>query len=152
MTPEQIIIFVIALLLVLFSVFAISLVAISRWTARRVRAMQERFPQALRVEAAALFGQESLGKTQMRGNGVLALLPDQLVFERMAARRDYVIPLAQITGIENPKSYLGKSRGVPLLKVVWRDDSGKTDSIAWQVSGLSDWQAHIEAAREGQTV
>lgn len=151
MTTEQIIIFVVALLLVLFSVFAIALMMVGRWTARRVRAMQQRFPQALRVEAAAFFGQESEGKTQMRGNGVLALLPDQLVFERMAARRDYVIPLAQITQIENPKSYLGKSRGAPLLKVIWQDAAGKADSMAWQVGDPGDWQAQIEAARAGQS-
>jgi hypothetical protein len=147
MTTEQIIIFVVGLLLVLFGVFAVALVAVRQWTARRVRAMEARFPQALRLEPASFFGQESEGKTQMRGNGVLALLPDQLVFERMAARRDYVIPLAQVTQIENPKSYLGKSRGVPLLKVVWQDDAGKTDSMAWQVGDPGDWQAQIEAAR-----
>ena len=151
MTTEPFVLTV-TVLLVTVGVFAAALFGVRQWTLRRVRAMKDRFPQALRVEAAALFGQESLGKTQMRGNGVLALLPDQLVFERMAARRDYVIPLAQITGIENPKSYLGKSRAVPLLKVMWRDDAGKTDSIAWQVSGLSDWQAHIEATRGRQTV
>lgn len=150
MTTEQIVIFVLALLLVLFAVISIVVVAVSRATARRIRAMEERFPDALRIESASLFGQESLGKTQLRGNGVLVLLPDRLLFERMAARREYVIPLAEITGIETPKSFLGKTRGVALLKVLWQDAAGKTDSMAWQVGDPGDWISQIETVRGAQ--
>ena len=71
--------------------------------------------------SANFFGQESLGYSQM-------WLPKKTI----------TIPITSVVSIETPKSFLGKSRGRPLLKVVFTNKNGLNDSAAWQVSDLSE--------------
>ena len=107
-----------------------------------------RYPQARRVDrAASFFGQQSRGPGQIRGNGTLILTESELIFEMWLPRREFRIPLASIESLENPKSFLGKSRFTPLLKVVFNDQQGSKDSMAWQVRDLSGWMEQIDKAR-----
>lgn len=144
--------FVVVLLLGLAVFFAVvfggiflALRNIARQKEARAR---ERYPHARRIDrAASFFGQESRGATQMRGNGTLILTAADLIFEMWLPNRQFRIPLRNIQAIENPTSFLGKSRFTPLLKVVYTNDQGAADSMAWQVSDLSGWMHLINEAR-----
>jgi hypothetical protein len=120
-----------------------------RNTARQKEASaRERYPQARQIDrAASFFGQESRGATQMRGNGTLILTDSELIFEQWVTNRVFRIPLRSIQAIENPSWFLGKSRFAPLLKVVYTNELGKADSMAWQVPDLSGWMRLLNEAR-----
>jgi hypothetical protein len=120
-----------------------------RNTARQRQASaRERYPNARQIDrAASFFGQESRGVTQMRGNGTLVLTDSDLIFEMWVPSSEFRIPLSRIESLENPTSFLGKSRFTPLLKVVYTNDQGTRDAMAWQVPDLSGWMRHINDAR-----
>lgn len=129
-------------------VFALVFVVLKNLARRKEAVMQQRFPNARRIDRAAnFFGQESLGRTQMRGNGALVLTDTELIFEMWVSDKQFRVPLLNIQSIENPASFLGKSRLTPLLKVVYRNEKGVTDAMAWQVSDLAGWVRLIDAAR-----
>jgi len=87
---------------------------------------------------ANFFGQESLGYSQMRGNCSLVITEDEIFSEMWLPKKSITIPITSVVSIETPKSFLGKSRGRPLLKVVFINKNGLNDSAAWQVSDLSE--------------
>jgi len=106
-----------------------------------------RYPQAHRVDRAAnFFGQQSRGVAQMRGNGTLILTNSDLIFEMWLPNREYRVPIESIESLEKPRSFLGKSRFTPLLQVIYRDQEGGRDSMAWQVRDLSGWMEQIDKA------
>lgn len=128
-----------------------ALLWLHRLAAQRAQAARERFPNArLIVPGANFFGQESHGLTQLRGNGTLVLTDNELHFERWLSRREYRIPLHAIRAIEMATSYLGKSIFRPLLKVVFVDEAGNTDSMAWYVPDVEDLKRTLEEARRGK--
>jgi hypothetical protein len=144
--------FVVVLLLglaVFFTVVFGGMFLVLRNIARQREARaREQYPDARRIDrSAGFFGQQSRGVTQMRGNGTLILTDADLIFEMWIPNREFRIPLRSIQAIENPTSFLGKSRFTPLLKVVYINDQGATDSMAWQVSDLSGWMRLINEAR-----
>ena len=121
-------------------------------TARRKEASaRERFPNARQIDrAASFFGQESLRSIQMRGNGTLILTASDLIFEMWVPNKQFRIPLRSIQSIENPTSFLGKSRFKPLLKVAYVNDQGAIDSMAWQVPDLGGWMRLLnETLKDG---
>jgi hypothetical protein len=129
-------------------IFALVFGWLARLSAQRGEEAQQKYPGAKTIiRGVSFFGQESHGVTQGRGNGTLILTEDKLVFERWLPRRTYEIPLASIRGFETPKSFLGKSRFTPLLKVVFQNESGQTDSMAWQVPDLEGLKRTIEELR-----
>jgi hypothetical protein len=129
-------------------VFALVFVVLKNLARRKEAVMRQRFPNARRIDRAAnFFGQESRGRTQLRGNGALVLTDTELIFEMWVSDKQFRVPLLNIQSIENPTSFLGKSRLTPLLKVVYRDEKGVTDAMAWQVSDLAGWVRLIDAAR-----
>jgi hypothetical protein len=136
-------------LVVFFAVIFGGVFVVLRNIARQKEATaRERYPNALHIDrAASFFGQESRGVTQMRGNGTLILTDSDLIFEMWLPNREFRIPLRSIQAIENPASFLGKSRFTPLLKVVYTNDQGGMDSMAWQVPDLSGWMRLINEAR-----
>lgn len=151
-SPLGIVGFVALLLLALALFFAIifgAAFALLRSLARRKEASaRARYPQARHIDrTASFFGQESLGGRQLRGNGTLILTDSELVFELWVPDRAFHIPLQRIQMIESPRAFLGKSRGAPLLKVVYTNEQGATDALAWQVIDLSGWMRRIDAAR-----
>ncbi|BCX03313.1 MAG: hypothetical protein KatS3mg053_1251 [Candidatus Roseilinea sp.] len=84
---------------------------------------------------------------QMRGNGILVLTDDELIFEMWLGGTELRIPLRSIQSLETPTTFLGKSRLMPLLKVVYTTPHGTTDAVAWQVSDLGGWMRQINEAR-----
>jgi hypothetical protein len=111
------------------------------------RAAKERYPNAkLIVPGANFYGQESFGVTQLRGNGILVLTDTELYFKKWLQGREYHIPYAAIQAVETPTSFLGKTNFRPLVKVVFRNDSGQIDSMAWLVRDVEALKGAIEAA------
>ncbi len=103
------------------------------------RAITSRYPEdaiLFRDDGASLFGMASLGRGQVRGNGTLILTEDELVFMMLVPRREIRIPLSSIIRIETPKSFLGKTRFTPLLKIDFSTPTGKTDSAAWAIRDI----------------
>ncbi len=132
--------FVIVLILGFAIIFGGVLVALRKIAKQKESQARERYPNAKQIDrSASFFGQESRGITQMRGNGTLILTDSDLIFEMWLPNKQFRIPLSSIQSIENPTSFLGKSRFTPLLKVVFVNDQGIIDSMAWQVRDLSGW-------------
>jgi len=63
----------------------------------------------------------------------LILADSELFFHQWWVNKKFRIPYRAITVIEHPTSFLGKTRYTPLLKVVYTNDQGLTDSMAWWV-------------------
>ena len=132
-------------------IFAFALVVVIRLIARaiekkRAAEVMARFAgqEVLGASSQALFfGQESKGMGQVRGNGVLVLTPELLYFELWTPRRRFEIPVASITAVSSPKSYLGKSRSRPLLKVEYENRGGQADSCAWLVRNRETWRGAL---------
>lgn len=89
---------------------------------------------------ANFFGIESLGFTQIRGNGILLLTDTDLVFGMFRPTRDFLIPLARIEKIELAESHLAKTVFQPLLKVYFTNEEGNADSVAWWVTNPTEWK------------
>lgn len=109
------------------------------------------YPEHIRIltsPMANVFGIQSGGMKQVRGNGILLLTTSQLYFRMFLPRRELLVPLRSITSVETPKSFLGKTRGRKLLKVDFRNDTGGTDSAAWLVPDLEKWVEAIRGSAE----
>lgn len=110
---------------------------------KRSRKIIEKFnnQEIKRVFAGAnFFGQESIGVWQFRGNGVLILTSEDLYFELwMPKNRICRIPIQSIVKVETAKWHLRKTKNRLLLKVVFINESGETDSAAWLVKDLESW-------------
>ena len=91
---------------------------------------------------ANFFGQSSRGLGQIRGNGALVLTPDELYFVMFAPRRELTIPLSTVTSVSTPRSHLGKTVGMRLLRVDFRSPSGE-DAAAWAVLGVEEWISDV---------
>lgn len=151
-SPLGIVGFVVLLLLGLALFFAIifgaAFALLGRMARRKEASARARYPQARHIDrAASFFGQESRGAAQLRGNGTLILTDEELIFELWVPERAFHIPLHRIQSLESPSSFLGKSRGAPLLKVAYTNEQGAADAIAWQVPDLSGWMRRIDEAR-----
>ncbi len=85
------------------------------------------------------FGLESLGIWKTRGNGVLMLTEEELLFGMWKPKKELIIPVKSITKITNPKSHMHKSVFKPLLKVIFTNEKGNHDSAAWLVHDLNRW-------------
>jgi hypothetical protein len=119
-----------------------------RYARRNQQATEQEYPGARHVESGALFfGQEPRGAAQMRGNGTLILMDDELLFKQWVVNRDFRIPLKLIQSIETPRSFLGKTQGVQLLKVTYLNESGEQDALAWRVRDLAGLIGKIEEVR-----
>jgi hypothetical protein len=95
------------------------------------------------IDASAnLAGVMSRGVTQLRGNGCLAAYEDELVFVQWVPRRTLRIPRSAITGIDRQRIYLGKTKGTPMLEVLWNGADG-SDSAAWWVADLEAWEREL---------
>lgn len=101
-------------------------------------------PRSILLTNANCFGLESTGVKQWRGNGILVLTQSEIYFEMVIPKRSWTIPISSIQAIENPKSHLGKTHGVPLLKVTFRNQTGGTDSIAWWAPNTDTWTKTLQ--------
>lgn len=152
MQPDNVVAFVlvlvVALILVLALVFGGTLFVLGNMARKKEASARERYPAAKQIDrTASFFGQESRGATQMRGNGTLILTDSELIFEQWVTNREFRIPLKNIQALETPTAFLGKSRFAPLLKVVYTNEQGGTDAMAWQLRDLGGWMQLINDAR-----
>ncbi|MFX0039902.1 MAG: hypothetical protein ACFFCY_11650 [Promethearchaeota archaeon] len=85
------------------------------------------------------FGLESSGVWKIRGNGVLILTEKELFFGMWKPKRELVILIESIIEITNPNSHMYRSISRPLLKVTFFNKDGETDSAAWYVRNLDNW-------------
>ncbi|MGW8179688.1 MAG: hypothetical protein ACWGQW_13150 [bacterium] len=128
--------------IVLVSVFL--MVAVRSYLGRAHQKAHQEFAQKypgevpLRVAPANFFGRSSQGMSQIRGNGSLFLTERILVFKLLVPARWIEIPLDEIVRIDNPRSFLGKTKGRKLLAVSFRSE-GHDDSTAWLVADLEGW-------------
>lgn len=100
---------------------------------------------AKRIDDMATFlGLSSKGPVQLRGNGTLVLLDDELAFGQWFPRTTIRIPLRDVIEVDAAKSHLGKTLFTPLLRVHWRIDAGE-ETVAWRVRDPSGWIADLKA-------
>jgi hypothetical protein len=99
-----------------------------------------------RRDDANSLGVESLGKTQVRGNGTLALTADALVFAQWVPNRVFRVPRDRITEVTTARAWLGKTIARKLLVVRWDGDDGP-DAIGLWVKDLDGWLAALSAPR-----
>ncbi len=89
------------------------------------------------------FGLESAGVWKVRGNGVLLLTKKELFFGMWKPKKDLLIPVKSIIEVTNPKSHMHRSVLKPLLKITFKNENGESDSTAWYVRKLDDWNETI---------
>ncbi|MCK4806255.1 MAG: hypothetical protein KAT09_01340 [Candidatus Aegiribacteria sp.] len=109
------------------------------------------YPEHVRIltsPMANIFGVKSRGMKQIRGNGILLVTSSQLYFRMLLPKRELLVPLSSITSVETPKSFLGKTKGMKLLKIDFRNDVGGTDSAAWIVPDLGKWVETVRRSAE----
>lgn len=94
---------------------------------------------------ANFLGQESGPTAQLSGTGTLVLTRDELFFQMMIPQRKISIPLSRITGTEAVSSYQRFTRFKPLLKVMFQNDAGKSDSMGFSINSTSveEWRKQI---------
>lgn len=139
---------IVSVVIILGAIFGVMYFVVRPMARRSDQAARQEYPDARLVDtSASFFGQESRGAAQMRGNGTLIVTDSEIIFKQWVTNREFRIPLRAIQSIENPNSFLGKSRFTPLLKISFVDDTGKIDAMAWQVHELSGVQQAIEEAR-----
>ena len=131
---------------------AVGLVFMLRKLLQTARAeVYAEYPEHVRIltsPMANLFGVQSGGMKQIRGNGILLLTASQIYFRMLLPRRELLVPLRSVTSVETPKSFLGKTKGRKLLKVDFRNDTGGTDSAAWLVQDLEKWVETIRRSAD----
>jgi len=131
---------VLVILLFIALLFALILIPVSRRARRLERELEAELGDGVRRKANAQgLGLQSAGRGQVRGNGWLVLTGDELRFRQWVPSRETRIPLAAITAVETPRSWLGKSVGSRLLCVRWRTPEGGEDAMAWNLRDLDGW-------------
>ncbi|MBD3413020.1 MAG: hypothetical protein GF421_01140 [Candidatus Aminicenantes bacterium] len=98
----------------------------------------------LKDNSANFFGKGSLKSKQVRGNGILILTEDEIYFSMFLPRKEIIVPLHSIQNIETPKSFLGKTKFKPLLKISFEACHGVQDSAAWLVRDVEKWKKEIQ--------
>ncbi len=101
----------------------------------------------LSTNDANFFGQQSRKSTQVRGNGVLILNAQELYFEMWRPKKILQIPISSVLKIEITKSFLHKSVFRKLLKVVFTNQEGEEDAVAWWVTSLEKWIEELESVK-----
>ena len=120
------------------------LLLLLRWAQRGLAAARANLTEvaagrtARRRSAAHSFGIRSKGAAQLRGAGYLALFDDELVFVQAIAKNHVRAKLGDIVGVTTPRSFLGKTQGVKLLAVEWRNGDA-SDQVALRVPDLDAW-------------
>ncbi len=135
-----------ALILCLIALFAL----LRNLKTRRVKDVMKLYAgrQIWAMEGgASFFGQQTRGRGQLRGNGVLVLGDDGIYYEMWAPRRKLHIPYHKVLTAEKIGIFLGKSCFKPLLKVVFINDQGKPDAAAWWVRDVDRYVTIVQNLR-----
>jgi hypothetical protein len=96
------------------------------------------------------FGVASRKYKQVRGNGVLILTKENIIFGMFIPKREIKVPIKSIMEIKTPKWFLGKTRFRPVLAISFINEEGKTDSAAWEVRNIDQWVSRIEQIRSSR--
>ena len=146
MSAVEVILLVASILAFVTLLLAVILIPVGR-RARRLRdgLEAELGPTAERTENVRGLGLESRGPRQVRGNGWLALTPDELRFRQWIPDRETRVPRTAVTAVETKRVWLGKTVGRRLLVVRWRTPEGGEDAMAWEVRDLDSWLAALGA-------
>jgi hypothetical protein len=129
---------------VVIAIVVVALVAAvvaARWAAGKARTrLDDRLAglDVQRRDKANFYGLASAGAAQVRGLGILALTPDELVFVQLVPDREVRVARADITGVRTERSFLGKTQGRELLVVSWGDDEA-----AWDVPDVAAWSEEV---------
>jgi len=94
---------------------------------KRINEIHEKFRDKsilLADDISNFFGLESLGVWKVRGNGVLLLTEEELIFGMWKPKKELLIPIKSIIKITNPKSHMHRSVFRPLLKVTFNNEIG----------------------------
>ncbi|MBN1801594.1 MAG: hypothetical protein JW891_08830 [Candidatus Lokiarchaeota archaeon] len=105
----------------------------------------------LKFRGANFFGQESKGVAQIRGNGNLILYKNELFFKQWLPKKIISIPLKKIKSVDTTSFHIYRYTGRPLLKVVFENEKGQNDSVAWIVGMLDRWITTINSLIQEQT-
>jgi hypothetical protein len=62
-------------------------------------------------------------------------------------KKEIKIPIDKMEKIEEVKSFLGKSKFRPLLKIGYIDENGQKNSAAWMVKNLQKWKSIINEVK-----
>ncbi len=137
----------IILLIVVASVVVLGgvIFGLRRMKTQGEKAAHEQFPNAQRVISNANFyGQQSKGVMQVRGNGTLVITDAEIYFKQWVTNKELRIPLDKITGLETPKSFLGKTNLMRLLQVNFENAAGNMDAAAWLMRDVEGAKREIE--------
>ena len=97
-----------------------------------------------RDSRANFFGVKSLGFKQIRGNGELVVTSRGIKFTRWFPEKEIFIPRERIIRMERTRSFLKKSIFRALAKVIFYNDRGEMDEIAWFVKDLEGLERALE--------
>lgn len=89
---------------------------------------------------ANFFGFKSKGVTQIKGRGVMLLTEDELIFEKLITNKRFSISVDSIEEVEKVDSFLGKTKGKPLLQIKFKNKDNEIDYCAWHIDDLEQWQ------------
>lgn len=82
----------------------------------------------------------------IKGTGVVALTDADLRLVRALPRREFVIPLGQITGLERKRTWKHSYRaGMPVIVVHYRAGDGQ-EAMGFSVRDTAGWVAALAAA------
>ena len=145
------------LILVLVVAIGVPLFLLLLWARRaRRRAIDEANAElagrrVLLHSSACSFGQQSRGRAQIRGNGILACTDTELWFRMFAPARTTSIPLDTIFEITTTRSHLGKGCIRPMLLVRFRTTDGD-DAVAWALPDLDRWLDTLQRVTAGEQI
>ena len=122
--------------------FSIDYLMLKKFFRKRINEIHEKYNDKsvlLVDDISNFFGLESSGVRKVRGNGVLLLTEEELFFGMWKPKKELLIQIKSIIEITNPKSHMHRSVFKPLLKVTFTNENGESDSAAWYVPKLDDW-------------
>lgn len=135
----------VVLIIVVVVVVVAAVLVLARQGASRAGARVSARLAGLTVERqskATFYGLASAESTPVRGLGVLALTPDELVFVQFVPDREVRVPRGAISSATTATSFLDKTSERELLVVAW--DGQSPDTGAWDVADVVDWQAALQ--------
>ena len=117
-------------------------------------AMRANVPDHVRVlkgpESANYRGHQNMS-VPVRGNGVLLLTDHALRFMRLLPRKEFVIPLGQITRVTVQRAFKGSAKGTHPVLVIHFQAGAEPDAVGFIVAN-SERQRWIEAITRAANV
>lgn len=115
---------------------------------QRMAAFKKEYPRSsyrLVDYMSNFYGLQSLGLKQIRGNGVLMVTDDAVVFEMYLPKKQLIIPVSDILSVEKTQEHLGKL-GWSLLCVRYQDGN-QHETTAWRVKNVDAWIMELDQLR-----